>query len=173
MIQEVIRNSIRFIVLLFLQVLVVKNIPFGSYFLPMPYVLFILMLPFEIPGVILLLASFSMGLFVDLFYDTQGMHASAASMMAFLRLHYLKIISPREGYDVLLKPTIHHMGFGWFASYSLVLIFMHHFLFFNLEIFSISKFFSILFRSIGSALMTFLFCFVIQFLFYRNKDKKS
>jgi rod shape-determining protein MreD len=153
--------------------MVIKNIPLGSFFIPMPYVLFILMLPFETPGIVLLLASFALGLSVDLFYDTQGMHASACTLMGFARMHYLKLIAPREGYDVLMKPTIHHMGAPWFLSYALLLIFAHHFLFFTMEVFSFRSFFSTLLRSMSSTAITFLFCYVIQFIFYRSKLGKA
>lgn len=173
MIIEIIRNIIRFLLLLFVQVLVIKNIPFHPFLMAMPYVLFILMLPFETPGFILLLCAFIMGISVDAFYDTQGMHASASVLMAFVRLHYLRLISPREGYDALMKPTIHFMGSAWFLSYALVLIFVHHFLLFNLEVFSFRYFFSTLFRSMGSTLTTFIFCYVIQFLFYRSKGANA
>lgn len=173
MIVEIFRNIIRFLLLLFVQVLVVKNIPFNPYFIALPYVLFILMLPFETPGSIVLLSAFVLGLSVDAFYDTQGMHASACVLMAFTRLYYLRLISPREGYDVLMKPTIQYMGSAWFLSYALLLIFVHHFLLFNLEVFSFRNFFSSLLRSIGSTLSTFVFCYIIQFLFYRTKGANA
>jgi rod shape-determining protein MreD len=85
MINEILKNTGRFIVLLLLQVLIVKNINLGRYFIFFPYVLFILLLPFHTSKPIAMLIAFIYGLCVDLFYDTQGMHASACVFLAFCR----------------------------------------------------------------------------------------
>src|ERR1700739_3319163 len=85
MISDVLKNIGRFIILVLLQVLIVKNINLGRYFIFFPYVLFILLLPFNTPKPLVLFASFVLGLCIDAFYNTQGMHASACVLMAFAR----------------------------------------------------------------------------------------
>ncbi len=172
MIIDVLKNIARFLILSLLQVLVISHVPLGSHFVLLPYVLFILMLPFETPKIIVLFASFVLGLTMDAFYDTGGMHAAACVLMGFSRTHILKLISPREGYDNVMKPTVQYMGKTWFSTYALILIFIHHFVFFYLEVFGFSEFFSTLLRALGSTLATFVFIYIVQFLFYRN-DKIS
>ena len=49
MINEVVGNTLRFIFLVLLQVLILNNIQLSGYLNPFLYVLFILMLPFETP----------------------------------------------------------------------------------------------------------------------------
>ncbi len=171
MITEIVKNSARFIILLFLQVLIVKNIYLGKYFIFFPYILFILLLPFQTPRPFALLVSFALGLAVDAFYNTQGMHAASCVLMAFARGGVLKLFSPREGYDEILKPTIEHMGFTWFVSYSLVLIFIHHLLLFFLESFSFSEFLQTAARVFCSTLATFAFVIPLQFLFHRREER--
>ncbi len=105
---------------------------------------------------------------MDMFYDTGGLHAAATTFMGFARLQVLRLISPREGYELGMKPTVDHMGRTWFSTYAFMLIFLHHFVYFNLEVFTFSGFFFTLLRIIGSSLATFIFIYVIQFLFYRN-----
>jgi rod shape-determining protein MreD len=158
----------RFLVLLLLQVLIVKNINLGRYFIFFPYVLFILLLPFNTSKPLVLVLSFAMGLCIDLFYNTQGMHASACVLMGFARGGVLKLLSPREGYEESLKPTGTSMGVAWFIPYAMLLIVTHHFLLFYIEAFTFHEFFRTLLRVICSSIATFSFVYMLQFLFYRS-----
>ena len=165
-------NIIRFVILVLMQVLIVQNIHLGSYIILLPYVLIILLFPFDMPKVMLLGFSFLVGLTVDVFYDTAGMHAAACTLMAFSRYYLLKFIAPRDGYEVGLEPNIDDMGGAWFTTYAGVLIFVHHLFFFYLEIFRWNEFFSTLGRVILSSIGTFAFVYVIQFLFYKTTRRR-
>jgi uncharacterized integral membrane protein len=171
-INNIIKNSIRFVLLVLLQVLIVQNIRLGSYIILLPYVLFILLLPFETPKLVVLFASFAIGLTIDMFYDTAGIHAAACTFVGFSRYYILKLLSPREGYDPGLIPTVDSMGSIWFLTYSALIIFIHHLVFFYLEIFRFDEFFRTLLRVILSTIGTFSFVYVVQFLFYR-KDRNE
>jgi hypothetical protein len=171
-INNIIKNSIRFVLLVLLQVLIVQNIRLGSYIILLPYVLFILLLPFETPKLVVLFASFAIGLTIDMFYDTAGIQAAACTFVGFSRYYILKLLSPREGYDPGLIPTVDSMGSIWFLTYSALIIFIHHLVFFYLEIFRFDEFFRTLLRVILSTIGTFSFVYVVQFLFYR-KDRNE
>ena len=97
--------------------------------------------------------------------------------MAFARYYILKYMSPREGYDAILKPTVDDMGLQWFITFAGSLVLIHHFFFFYLEVFRFSEFFRTFLRSILSSIGTFLFIYLIQFLFftitYRNINWQS
>ena len=172
MINNIIKNSLRFILLVLLQVLIVQNIRIGSYIILLPYVLFIISLPFETPKMAVLLSSFLIGLTIDMFYDTAGMHAATCTLVGFLRYYILKLLSPREGYDLGLIPSVDSMGSIWFISYSLIIIFTHHLFFFYLEIFRFNEFFRTLLRVVLSTIGTFCFVYVVQFLFYKTDKNK-
>lgn len=172
MTSSVVNNIIRFVILVLMQVLIVQNIHLGSYIILLPYVLIILLFPFDMPKVMLLGFSFLVGLTVDVFYDTAGMHAAACTLMAFSRYYLLKFIAPRDGYEVGLEPNIDDMGGAWFTTYAGVLIFVHHLFFFYLEIFRWNEFFSTLGRVILSSIGTFAFVYVIQFLFYKTTRRR-
>ncbi len=172
MISEIGKNIVRFVVLLFLQVLIVKNIQLGRYFIFFPYVLFIMLLPFNTNKPLVLLISFIFGLCIDLFYDTQGMHASACVFLGLIRGFVLKLLSPREGYEENHKPTLAYMGTAWFISYALLLIFSHHLVLFYLEAFTFREFFRTLLRVLCSTLSTFAFVYMLQFLFYRSNTER-
>jgi hypothetical protein len=128
------------------------------------------MLPFETPKGVLLLSSFFLGLTIDMFDDTAGMHAAASVFMAFSRPAVLKLFSPRDGYEVDTKPTMEYLGASWFISYSSILIFLHHFVLFYIEIFSFSEFFSTLLKVIISSVFTLILVVISQYFFYRKKE---
>jgi len=56
-----------FVILIVTQLLVFNNIELSGYINPYVYVLFILLLPFDVPRVVLLLSAFLLGLCIDLF----------------------------------------------------------------------------------------------------------
>jgi hypothetical protein len=171
-INDIIKNTVRFIVLILLQVLIIQNIRLGSYIILFPYLLFILLLPFETPKLAVLFIAFVTGLTIDMFYDTAGLHATTCTLIGFSRYYILKLLAPREGYDVGLSPTIESMGAVWFATYAGIIIFIHHLFFFYLEIFRFSEFFTTLLRALLSSIGTFALIYIIQFLFNSNTKNK-
>jgi hypothetical protein len=152
-----------------LQVLIIQNINLTGYMILLPYMLFILALPFETNKLIVLFSSFFLGACIDYFYDSSGLHASACTIMGFSRHYVLKYIAPRDGYDVGVKPTIEDMGVEWFLRYAGTLVLIHHFFLFYLEIFRFSEFFFTLLRVILSSIGTFALIYLIEFLFFTNK----
>ena len=161
----------RFVLLVMLQVLIVQNINLTTYIILLPYVLMILLLPFETPKLMVLFTAFLLGVCVDYFYDSSGLHASACTIMGFARYYVLKYVSPREGYDAGVKPTIEDMGLAWFLTYAGTLIFIHHFFLFFLEVFRFSEFLRTLLRVVLSSIGTFGLIYIIQFLFFTNRNK--
>ncbi len=172
MINNIIKNSFRFLILILLQVVIVQNIRLGSYIILFPYVLFILILPFETPKLLVLLLAFITGLTIDMFYDTAGIHAAACTVIGFLRYYILRLLSPREGYDVGLTPTVDGMGSLWFVTYAFSIIFIHHLFVFYIEIFRFNEFFRTLLRVFISSISSFIFVHILQFLFYKSNKIK-
>ncbi len=155
--------------LILVQVLIIQNINLSSYIILLPYVLIIILLPFEFSRLSVLFVSFFVGVCIDYFYDSSGLHASACTIMGFSRYYILKFISPRDGYDLGVKPTVNDMGLAWFLSYAGLLILVHHLFFFYLEVFRFNEFFRTFFRVFLSSIGTFVLIYLIQFLFYTNR----
>lgn len=168
---EIVRNSVRFFILLLVQVLIVQNINLTSYIILFPYILFILMLPFESNKHLVLFVAFVTGICIDYFYDSSGIHTSACTAIGFLRHYVLKYIAPRDGYDIGVAPTIQDMGLEWFIRYAGTLIVAHHFLVFYLEIFRFTEFFSTLLRVLLSSLGTFGLIYLIQMIFIERRGR--
>lgn len=162
------RNIFRFLFLVLLQVLILNNIQFSKFVNPYMYVLFILLMPFESPGWIVILMAFLLGLSVDLFSQTIGMHASASVFMGFLRPQVLRIISPRDGYEPNTFPRIFYYGFKWFFKYTLILVLAHHFFLFYIEVFRFSAFFSTMLRALASTLFSVFLIILSQYFVFRK-----
>jgi rod shape-determining protein MreD len=158
-------NIIRFLVLVPVQVLILNNINFGGYINPYLYVYFILLLPFEIPGWLLLISAFIMGYGIDLFSHTPGLHTAATVLMAFFRPVVIRSVGSRKDYESGMQPSISDLGLVWFLTYSIILIFIHHLAFFYLEVFRFSNFFDTAERVIFSTLFSLIFVIITQYLF--------
>jgi hypothetical protein len=157
-----------FIVLMAIQILVLNNIRLGGYINPFIYILFIMLLPFETPGWILLILGFLTGLTMDSFLGTLGMHSSATLLIAFLRPFVISNISTRDNTDKKGNPVLSMNDLGWFIKYTLIMVFVHHLTLFFLESFTFTHFFATLFRVILSSIMTITFILLSQF-FVNNK----
>jgi rod shape-determining protein MreD len=160
-----IKNILRFIILILVQVTILDNINFGGYVNPYLYVYFILLLPFEVPGWLLLISAFLMGISIDVFENTMGINAAATVLMAFFRPVILKSLSSGKEYEKMDKPSIGGFGFSWFFTYSVILIFIHHLTLFYLEVFRFTHFFATLQRAILSTIFTLILVIIVQYIF--------
>jgi rod shape-determining protein MreD len=168
----ILRHIGHFIILVVIQVLILNNIRFGGYINPYVYVLFVLLLPIDIPGWLLLFSSFSMGLTIDLFFDTQGMHAAATVLLAFARPGIIRMISGRSDFDPGTIPMVSNMGIQWILLYTVLLVLLHHSLLFFLEIFRFSEFWITLGRIGLSGGITTLMV-LIGFLLLDKPEKRG
>jgi hypothetical protein len=132
------------------------------------YVLFILLLPIETLPVVVLFLAFFLGLSVDMFSNTIGMHASASVFMAFLRPSILRLLAPYDGYESGMQARVASLGVAWFIRYSMILILGHHLVLLFVEAFDFSLFFFTLLKVILSAFATGILVLMSQFLFFRK-----
>jgi rod shape-determining protein MreD len=164
MINRLIRPGIFFILLTLLQVLLFSNIQFSGYVNPYVYLLFILLLPVEIPSWLLLVLSFLSGLAIDIFTGSPGMHTSATVLAGFVRPYILKVIAPRDGYEQGSEPSMTLYGIRWFLVYVTLIVLVHHTALFYLEVFRFTDFFRTLLRVFLSSLFSVVFIFLIELL---------
>ena len=137
------------------------------------YLGFLLFLPLATPIVVQLLLGFGLGLTMDIFYDTGGLHAAAAVLLAFLRPWVLRLLTPRDGYDAQDSVNVHQMGWQWFGVYLGVLVFLHHLVFFLLELGSF-RYFGLTLAKIGlSWVFSCLALLIVQLLFFPVRRGRS
>jgi rod shape-determining protein MreD len=164
-------NLIRFVVLVFLQVFLLRNITLYNLATPYVYILFILLLPFEIPNLLLFILSFILGITIDAFFDTPGLHAASCTLLAFVRIIFINITVQKDGFDNEPEPTLSVMGFRWFFAYVLVLTLIHHFFLFNLEVFRLSEIQYTLGRFVLSSVFTVFLILITGLLFFRKRER--
>ncbi len=158
--------SYSFLVILYvvIQLLFLRKLVLFDYAFCFMYVASLLILSFETSAVTLLFIGFLVGIIVDIFYNTLGIHASATVLMAYARPTIIKLITPQRGYDERMHLSINSMGIGWFSSYVLIAVFIHHSALFFIEASSISLFFSTVFKIILSTIFTTFVIIILQFL---------
>lgn len=159
-------HTFRFIILVLLQVLVLNYINFLSYINPYLYILFILLYPLKNNRVIFILLSFLLGLTIDMFLDSGGVHAAASVTIAFLRPFVLKF-SFGAVYDHQTM-KFGNVEFGAKLTYFVILTVIHHFILFSLEIFNISKIILILQNTLFSSIFTIILCILATIIFSRR-----
>jgi hypothetical protein len=166
--REILSHSAQFFIYLFAQTLIVGQIELGWGIHPMIYPLFIIMLPFHLNVIPLMIIAFIMGISIDFFSNTFGLHASASLFIAYLRPEIFKLFSPRDGYDTFLTPSIRELGFTWFLLVGGTLTFTHHLWFFFLEIFQVNSWMLILRNTVFSSLITLVLFVLIQVIFFKR-----
>jgi len=170
MIKDFGKYLVIFIVLVLVQVLVLNNIQFSGFVNPYIYILFILLLPFTIPGYLLLGLSFILGISIDIFNNTPGVHAGATVLLGFLRPAIADLISSREMIEKGNSPNMKQLGFASFLKYTIIAVFIHHLFLFYAEAFSFSGFFHTLLRCILSSAFSIVLILGSQFILFKNVD---
>ena len=130
-----------FLGLVLLQVLVLNQMHIGGYATPFFYIYFILKFNSRVGRNELMLWAFALGLTVDMFGNTSGMNAAAATVLAFFRSSLIRLVTLRD-IDEGFRPGIKSLGFSSFFRYSLLtcilfcslLLLIDTFSFFNLKV---------------------------------------
>lgn len=165
----ILQTAWRFIFLVLLQVLIFKRLSFGwegfNYIHVFIYPIFILLLPFRTPRFLVVFLGFLIGITVDLFYDSPGVHASAMVFMAWIRPAILSMVEPRGGYDKNQSPAKKYQGINWFFSYSSAMIFGFLFWYFSVEAFTFVYIIDIFLRTVFSFFVSMVFILIYQFIF--------
>lgn len=159
-------HTIRFIVLVFVQVLILNHINFLGYINPYIYILFIALFPIKNNRIVLILLSFLLGITIDMFLDTGGMHAGASVFIAYVRPVVLK-----SSFGMIYEHQtvkFNTVDFGSKLTYFTLLTVLHHIVLFSLEIFSVSKIIFIFQKTLCSSIFTILLSVVVTIIFSRK-----
>lgn len=159
-------HTVRFIALVVFQVLILNHINFLGYINPYIYILFIALFPITNNRISLLLLSFLLGLTIDFFLDTGGIHAAASVFIAYVRPVVLKSSFGTIYEHQSIK--FNTVDFGSKLTYFTLLTVLHHLVLFSLEIFSVSKIIFILQKTLLSSIFTILLSMVITIIFSRK-----
>lgn len=124
-----------------LQVLVLNRMHIAGYATPFFFIYFILKFNSRVGRNVLMLWAFALGLTVDVFGNTPGMNAAAATCLAFFRAPLLRMVTLRDT-DEGFRPGVKTLGFSSFFRYALItcglfctlLLLIDTFSFFNISV---------------------------------------
>ena len=146
-----------------LQVVVASPIIFFHTGFCFVYVGFLLSMPWHHAGLVAsLFVGFVVGLLLDLFYDTLGMHAFACVLLVYARAFLLKRVLPVSSYETTAQPTLRDMGWRAFSIFALVLIFLHHGALFGLDVWDSALWGVGLRKAALSTILTYIAVFTVQ-----------
>lgn len=163
-----IKQSIFFIFLVLLQVLVLNNVAFAGFLNPYVYVLFILLFPVSSSRIYEMLIAFILGLSIDLFENSGGVHIAATVLLSFMRRAILRLSTQKQGQD-FEEISIEKLPLTNQLVYFSLAIFLHHFTLFLIESFSFQNIGTILVRTLISGLFTGVFIILVQLWRLRPK----
>ena len=159
---EMLKNIIRFFILILVQVFILDKIPpLHQFIVPYLYFIYILWLPYKIPRLSLTLLGFVYGLCLDFFTKTPGLHAAACTLIAYLRPFMINILMSKEdpGFSYI-APAPSSMGWTPYIVYVLVLSFIHNFWYF-------------LGKVVATTGVSFLLIMITEILFYRKQKFRT
>jgi len=163
---SILLHGTRFLVLLLAQVFLFNNIDFLGFINPYVYILFILLYPVNSNQLLFLLVSFFLGLSIDIFSDSGGIHAASCIVIAFLRPSILKF-SFGVSYEYN-NVKVSNTPFGSRLTYFFLLVIIHHLVLFNLEVFNMSHTLFVLKLTLFSSIFTTLLCMIFMILFSKK-----
>lgn len=172
---DLVRNIIRFALFILIQVYVLFQIPpLHRFVVPYFYFLYILWLPFSMPRIAVTLVGFLFGLTLDFFTKTPGLHAAPCTLIAYLRPFLVNILIPQEGADKNYKsPSITSMGWAPYATYVLILTFIHNMYLVFLEWLQFGSFWYFLGKVLSTTGVSLLLILITELLFYRKEKFRT
>ncbi|MBY8962774.1 rod shape-determining protein MreD [Flavobacterium sp. D11R37] len=164
----VIINIARFIILLLMQVVVFNRIDLFGLADPYPYILFIILYPVNGNRALLLVSSFLLGLFIDMFTNSGGVHAAASLVLAYVRPSIFKFSFglSYEYQTIKINEKLSPERF----SFILISVVIHHLILYLLEVFRLSFLLDSLLRMFIATLFTLTLCIIIIYLIKPGKQ---
>ena len=162
---EILINTAR---LILLQVVLLDHINFLGYVNPYLYIYFILLYPLTGNKSLLILLSFLLGLSVDMFSNSGGIHAGASVFIAWIRPLVLKYsFGVSYEYNTV---KINTASFSQQLVFIVSMVFIHHLILFSLEIFNTSQILFILKSTLFSGIFTTIIIFCTLYLFGKRSS---
>jgi rod shape-determining protein MreD len=157
-----------FISLVLFQVFVLDNIVLFGYVNPYLYIAFIFFYPLKENRFYFLFLAFLLGLSVDFFSDSGGIHAFSTLFIAYLRLILIGLIFKKTTLDYQLF-NLNEEAFGKRFNYIAILTIIHHLLLFSLANFSFYNLGHVLLQTILSSIFTLILFFLGSYIFRKKQ----
>lgn len=172
---SLVRNIIRYVLFILLQVFILNEVPpLHQFIVPYIYFLFIIWLPFNINRLFLMVLAFVFGLTLDAFTGTPGLHAAPCVLIAFIRPVLLGLLIPQETTEQsYAEPSVKSMGLAPYGLYVVILTFVHHFYLVLIEWLQFGNFIYFLGKVAGTTAVSLLLIALAEMLFPRKRRYKT
>jgi len=157
-----------FLFLLFLQVFVLNNVLFLGYINPYLYIAFVFLFPLSENRFPFLFFAFLLGVSVDFFSDSGGIHAFSTLFIGYIRLFFVRVIFKKSPIDYPFF-TLPSEPFGKVFNYVVILTIIHHFLLFSFANFSFQNIGSVLLNTLFSSIFTLILFFLGTYIFIKKQ----
>ena len=153
MINNLLKGTLYFVVCVLLQVLIFNNIYFFRMATPFVYLYFIVKLPVGMSRVKVVFFSFLIGLVIDLFGNTPGMHAAACTLAGFVRHPLIQFFMGKDLPEGI-TPSFRTFTYGGYFRYVLSLVFVQCAVLFFIESLTLFDPLFLLIRLVASVVLT-------------------
>lgn len=167
-------NILRFVFLVLTQVFLVNQIDLGifnSYISIAVYVSFLLTFPTKVPKYFTMIVALVLGVVMDMFLNTDGIHASSCLFLALVRPYLLRRIQTANPLENVQELTVYSEDIQKYVLYCMLLVGSFFFWLFLIEEFSLFALPIILLKTILSTIVTTLLIIVGQYLLYPKPKK--
>ncbi len=148
-----IREIGRLLLILALQVLLFDHLHIGSWGIIMMYVLFLINLPVRIPNWAEMLIGLCVGLVMDIWHSSLGIHIAACVALSFVRPLLLNN-AVQDVERIKDSMSIQTIGRIEYTKCIVILTILHHFIVFSLEAWNIQFWWIVLLQTLISSAMT-------------------
>lgn len=163
------RNIIRFIFFILVQVFILNTLHLHQFIIPYIYFLFILWLPFSISRYTLLIIGFITGLTLDYFSMQIGVHAAACTLIAYVRPFIINILTVKETSEISYRePSPLSMRWMPYLIYVFILTVLHHTYMTFLQWLQFGNFIDFLIKVFTTTVISMLLIITVELLFPRR-----
>lgn len=174
--KSIVYHIVWFLIYVLLQEVLFRNLTLYQSAFCFIYVAFIMVLPMDTTRILSMIVAFFLGLSIDIFENTLGIHAAATTLIAFIRPNVFYLYNTQTSLSSTMEAdnevSINTLGTRQFVFYAFTIILIHHTTFFLIESFKAEFFFRQVYRILFSTLYTLIVVVIFQYLFYTSARKK-
>lgn len=150
---NIIKEIGRLLLVFALQVLLFDHLHIGSLGIVMMYILFLINLPTRTPRWAEMLIGVGVGMMMDIWHSSLGIHMAACVALTFVR-PILLTNAIQDIERIKDNLSIKNIGPAEYTKCAVLLTVLHHFIVFSLEMWSIHMWWMVLLQTLVSSAMT-------------------
>ncbi|MDB9881567.1 hypothetical protein OAD66_00300 [Bacteroidia bacterium] len=154
-----------------LQVVLLNHLDLSAYLIPQVFILLLIKLPLNINKMYQVLIAFGLGLLMDMFTSTPGIHASACLWLIIIRIGLLSGQDLKEHEANKATFSANTAGLAPFMYTTIILVFFYHLYIFWLESIGALNWSLWLTTFIVSSISALTVMGIIEYLSFTNYDE--